>query len=238
MPTFGGIGFGGGGGVSNANFTNTPTGTYSADGKNYKYIAFTGSGTLTIDESGFADILIVSGGGGAGTTGGFVGGAGGGGAAYQSNVYLDAISYTVTVGAGGGTSAQGGSSGFKPSTGFDGVRLSFFGGGGGGPSGSGGGAGSSGGGGSNAAGGTAYLSKAYGGNGTNYASGGAGGDGTANSAVGYGPGLSFSITGSAITYGSGNWVSPGYTPTANRGEGGKPSGGSGSSGIVIVRVEV
>ena len=60
------------------------------------------------------------------------------------------------------------------------------------------------------------------------------------------PGVSNSISGSAVTYGDGGWgngrsgagVIP-STPTANRGIGGdggfNVSGGNGSSGIVIVR---
>ena len=220
-----------------ADFSNTSTGTYTdGGGVSWKYVQFNSSGTLTVTTAGYADILVVSGGGGAGSSGGFVGGPGGGGAAYYTSAALDAIAYTITVGGGGGTSGQGGLSGIKPASGFGGLRLTFYGGGGGGSSAGGGGTGSSGGGGSNTSGGTALLSKAYGGNGIAYVGGGAGGDATANSLAGIGPGVSSDITGTAIVYGRGNWASPGYAPTANRGEGGQPSGGAGSSGVVIVRV--
>lgn len=225
-------------GAGAADFSNTATGTYTdANGIAWKYVQFNASGTLNVTTAGEADLLIVSGGGGAGVNGGFVGGPGGGGAAYFTSTVMTAGAYTVTVGAGGGASAQGGFSGVK-ATGFTGLRMAFYGGGGGGASASGGGAGASGGGGSNTTGGPALLSKAFGGDGATWSGGGAGGDATANNLAGIGPGVSSDITGTAIIYGRGNFASPGYAPTANRGEGGQPSGGSGSSGVVIVRVKV
>ena len=60
------------GAVSAANFTDTATGTYTDGGVNYKYLTFTGTGSITIDQAGVADLLLVAGGGGSG------GGSGGG----------------------------------------------------------------------------------------------------------------------------------------------------------------
>jgi hypothetical protein len=85
------------GGAGNADFSNTATGTYTDSGINYKYVTFTGSGTLTITTAGYADVLIL-GGGGSGATGD--GGGGGGGGLIVQNVILTAGAKTVTVGAG------------------------------------------------------------------------------------------------------------------------------------------
>jgi hypothetical protein len=149
---------------------------------------------------------------------------------------MTAAAHTVTVGAAGALASQGGFSGLKTASVFTGLRMGITGGGGGGNSGAVGSAGSSGGGGSNAAGGTAQNSQAFGGDGVFYASGGAGGNATANNLAGIGPGVSSDITGSAITYGRGNYA-PGYVVTANRGEGGSSSA-IGSNGVVIVRTKV
>ena len=46
----------------NANFTDTATGTYTDGGVDYKYLTFTGSGTVTFDVAGLADVFIVAGG--------------------------------------------------------------------------------------------------------------------------------------------------------------------------------
>lgn len=226
-------------GAGAADFSNTATGTYTdANGIAWKYVQFNASGTLNVTTAGEADLLIVSGGGGAGTTGGFVAGPGGGGAAFFTSTVFAVGAQTVTVGAGGGAGAQGGMSGFK-SAGFTGIRIAVLGGGAGANSGGAGGSfASTGGGGSNAAGGTSGLNQAFGGNGVTYSGGGAGGDATANSLAGIGPGISSDITGTAIVYGRGNYSSPGFTTTANRGEGGNPNGNPGSSGVVIVRVKV
>ena len=77
-------------GVSNANFTDTATGTYSDSGVNYKYLTFTSSGTVTIDRAGFADVLIVGAGSGGGSSNisGYEAGGGGAGQVFENNVYL------------------------------------------------------------------------------------------------------------------------------------------------------
>ena len=229
------------GGAANADFSNTATGTYTGgDGKSYKYVSFTGSGTLTVTKAGYADILIVGSGAGAGTTGGFVGGCGGGGGVSYQTVPLTATTYSVVVGGGGAGGSIGNISyvraGTSPLT--DPFRLLVPGGSQGGSSGSAGGSGqATGGGGSNNSGGTAGFSNTYGGNGTTYASGGAGGTATANTAGGIGAGIASSITGSSINYGEGNFTG-GAAPAANTGKGGIPSNGAGASGVVIVRVQV
>lgn len=223
------------GGAAKAVFSNTPTGTYTdGNGVSWNYFTFNSSGTLTCTKSGECDILVVSGGGGGGATGAFVGGPGGGGAAYFTSTVVEAIAYTITVGAGGAVDANGGFSGIKPASGFGGLRLAFQGGGCGGPSQQVGRNGSSGGGGSNNTGGTALLSKAYGGDGVSYSGGGAGGDATANSLAGQGPGISSDITGTAVTYGKGNSSTGGETVVANVGRGGQVNS-AGGSGVVIVR---
>ena len=63
-------------GVGNANFTDVPTGTYSEDGVNYKYLTVTGTQSVTFDTAGFADVLLVGGGGGGSANAGGGGGAG------------------------------------------------------------------------------------------------------------------------------------------------------------------
>jgi hypothetical protein len=93
-------------GAGNADFSDAATGTYTDGGIDYKYITFTGSGTLTVTEAGLADVLVVGGGGGGGETGG----AGGGGAVTQGQVFLFDGAYSIVIG-GGGSSATGGANG-------------------------------------------------------------------------------------------------------------------------------
>lgn len=88
------------GGVSNADFSDAATGTYSSGGFNYKYISYTGSGTLTVTKAGFADLFCLAGGGGGGADDSS-GGAGAGGYLEIANKYLEVGTITVTVGAGG-----------------------------------------------------------------------------------------------------------------------------------------
>jgi hypothetical protein len=92
------------GGVDNANFTNAATGDYVSGGISYKYITFTGSGELVVDQAGFADVLVIGGGGGSGARIG--GGGGAGGHWYAESLYLPEGSQTVTIGAGGSGGAN------------------------------------------------------------------------------------------------------------------------------------
>jgi hypothetical protein len=232
---------------SAADFSGTPTGTYTDNGVNYKYLTFTGNGTLTVTKAGFADVLIVGGGGPGGnsTDGNRAGGGGGGGLLYLTDLYVAAGSITVTVGAGGaaGTPGSRGDASI-----FNGIYSP--GGGRGAPASANNrsGDGASGGGGRFSTvgglgipglgndGGQASLSVGGGGGGAGGAgatgaSGGAGGAGAANS-----------ITGSAVTYAAGGPGTGGNTGgAANTGDGGQGAintnpGGSGGSGVVIVRV--
>jgi len=89
--------------------------TYSSGGVNYRVHTFTSSGTFTAEGAGAVDYLVVAGGGGggAGNRGGGAGAGGyrssvtgessGGGSSAESDLFVTAGSYTVTVGAGGAT---------------------------------------------------------------------------------------------------------------------------------------
>jgi len=234
-------------GAGTANFTDTATGTYSSGGLNYKYLEFTASGTITIDQAGLCDILVVGGGGSGGQSGG--GGGGAGGHLYATGAYLPVGTLTVTVGAGGAavdaTFASQGSSGLPGSPSQIHDYIVPGGGGGGGHrratsgtrSTSSGQAGGSGGGASTVLGGMIGPNVAGSGlsgigndGGTN--GGGGGGAGAAGSNGGSGnggAGLANSITGSSVTRaGGGGGASAG---TGGSGGGGAAAGsGTATSG--------
>jgi len=229
-------------GVEAANFTNAATGTYTTGGKDYKYITFTGSGSLVVDQAGFADILVVAGGGGSGTFGSYSTGGGAGGVLELTNAYLPEGTLTVTIGAGG-TSLSNGSA----NSGNDSVLGTFVavgGGGGGGTNdattlshGCTGGSGAGGSGLSRSAGPAVTNQGNIGGS---VASGYAAGGGAGSAASGSTPGnpKSSSITGTAVNYSKGGSNSAGTTPnTANSGNGGGGAA-NGNSGTVIIRVVV
>jgi hypothetical protein len=203
-------------GASAANFTNVATGTYTG----YKYVSFTGNGSLVIDKAGYADVLVQAGGGGLGGNGTQMGG-GGAGQCIAQNIYLAAATYAVTVGAGGGTVTTIGGQGSNSS-----IGTTVIAGGGGGGFGAANGIGnvfptwSSGGG---HAGGIVIV-----------ASGTAARNGMGSQAGGANEytGTTSSITGSAVTYGIGGSAA---APTA-AGSGGWTT--NGVTGIVIVRVAV
>ena len=218
------------GGVSNADFSNTPTGTYTG----YKYITFNSSGTLVVTKAGLCDILLVGGGGGG--SGVIAGGGGAGGHVYLTDCYLPAGDIPVTVGGGAtgsssrtvanngspsiisGYCAVGGGSGASELYGLLGGS-----GGAGGYTGGGGGAGVTGQGNSGGSGsGNAGTPTGGGGGGA----GGSGGNGnTAGVAGNGGPGLANSITGSSVTRAGGGG---GGTPSGGGGSGGSGGGGAGS----------
>jgi len=84
-------------------------GVASAD-STHNYYKFLNTGTFTVSGTGLVDILAVGGGGGGGkglvsSTDG--GGGGGGGVVYATNYEILSGTYTVTVGAGGATGANG-----------------------------------------------------------------------------------------------------------------------------------
>ena len=103
------IGASSGGEPGAANFTDVPTGTYTENGVNYKYITFTGTGAVTFDVAGFADVLLVGGGGSSGVSKNqeVSGGGGAGGFLAITDAYLPSGTLTVTVGAGGSLGNNG-----------------------------------------------------------------------------------------------------------------------------------
>ncbi len=222
-------------GAGDANFTNAATGTYTdGSGISYKYITFTGSGSLVVDQAGFADILVVGGGGGGGSVASKKAYGGAGGMVYIENHYFQAATFTATIGAGGSTTndtvsdqgntssldqiiGAGGGSGFSSSS----MRFGIGGGSGGGSTLSANyvgvgipGMGNNGG----------FANPAAGGGAGSAASGGTRGAGSANS-----------ITGSSVTYSTGG--DSGTPVTVNSGNGHGDST-AGDSGVIIVRVVV
>lgn len=122
MPTFGGIGFGGGGGIKPAIFNEGSSSGASfstltnpdGDGKNYRLATFTATGTthtLAIEEAGIAQFLIIGGGGSTGVVlSNWAAGPGWGGGRYLGSHFID-NNASVVIGAGGvGNPASGGAS--------------------------------------------------------------------------------------------------------------------------------
>jgi hypothetical protein len=205
------------------------------------------------------EYLIVAGGGGGATDADVGGGGGAGGYLSGTSTITTNTSYSVVVGAGG----TGGTSNYTPGTGAGGngtqgsnssaLGLIAIGGGYGGTRNNAGGAGGSGGGGGDfgSAGGAGTAGQGFAGgtapglntNGGWDQGGGGGAGGAANSWI-PGPGVSNSISGSAVIYakggsGSAGTNNQGVQAPANTGQGGR--GGAttadttGGSGIVIIR---
>jgi len=238
----------GGGGAYNVNGTN---GTGGGGGGNVGG----GSGILIIKQKyGYdADMLLVGGGGagGSGASGYSGGGGGAGGMVYTTGNQFNVISgetYTVTIGAGGGT---GGNSTLVNAnytiTAYGGGRGSNGGGGTGGSGGSGGGAP---GGGSFTNGGSSVQVSSVGyGNGHNGANSNGGYAGAGGGAAGPGgrggsgdpyqdggPGIAW-LNGTTYSKGGHHDGRPGAA-AANTGNGGSHAGGtaySGGSGVFIIR---
>lgn len=210
-------------------------------------------GPVILNPNFAINYLVVGGGGGGGPSGPPGGGPSGGGAGgYLANTttFTVGTTYTMTVGAGAGTSGTGSNSvlsGANIST-----VTSYGGGYGGSWQGSGGSGGSGGGGGSLTAWGdppnTTYGGSGTagqgnsGGNSSNYFAGGGGGGagaaGTSGPGGGNGgDGLQSSITGSAVYYaggGGGANYTPGQGGGGNPNTGGGGTGSSGGSGVVII----
>jgi len=232
--------------------TGSPSvGTVSSGGTTYNVYSFTGSGSIIIDEAGFAELLLVGGGGGGGE---FWGAGGGAGAHVEvAQAYLGIGTATVVVGAGGlggvivGDETQpgnngeisrvsdfyapGGGAGGSPLRDSSGVRTAFGfnGGSGGGSGGFNTGSSFTGGSGLSPLGndGGSSASRAGGGGGGagasgSNASGDAGGAG--------GNGTSNSITGSAVTRAGGG----GGAGNSSAGSGGTGGGGAGGTGTNAV----
>ena len=229
----------------------------------YWYHTFLSSGTFTPQVGLSCDYLVVAGGGGGG---GSFGAGGGGGGGVQTAAALSCslgTNYTVTIGAGGtaGADANGGSGNssvfhtFTAGGGLGGVKYSGAGGNSGTPQsktggaagtpgpntetgGAGAGAGANGEAGvTNTRGGNggAGITSTYSGSSVTYAGGGGGG------------GARDSVSGTGTDgggNGAANQSSTGIAGTANRGGGGGGSrtasyaGGTGGSGIVIIRYAV
>ena len=233
------------GGAANADFSNAASGTYTDNGITYKWIQFTASGTLTITKAGVADFFVVGGGGGGGAGGVFT----------NTQRFVTAQNYDITIGAGGAGSTSRlarGSAGNETlivSANNDFVLGAFGGGGGGDPDLTGaGGSGACGGGGAGGGvdgspagvGGTA-LGKGCGsgnnGGNSTAASGGqrahgggggyssAGSNATSNTGGNGGNAVSSSFSGSAVSYAGGG----GGGALTTGGTGGT-NAGNGSSG--------
>jgi hypothetical protein len=84
----------------NADFSNTATGTYTDGGVSYKYVTFTGAGSLVVTKTGMLDYLIVGAGGGG--TSSSQNGLGHGGYVVFGSQEFAAGSYSVAVGSGVG----------------------------------------------------------------------------------------------------------------------------------------
>jgi len=231
-------------GAGPANFTNTATGTYTTGGIDYKYITFTGSGSLVVDRAGFADVFALGGGGSGDGSGG--GGAGGG--VFVGQVYLPAATLTATVGAGGAARGDrlagigGNPTGLQVTT--QGYICAGIGGAGAGgqaakgqDGGNGGGAGGSQDTNSNGgsavgltgyAGGNTALNPAYAGGGGG-GSGGAGGNNSSLVGGAGGSGLSNSYTGSAVTRGGGGSGTGDSSVSGSAGAAGSGGGGAGNA---------
>ena len=78
----------------------TTSGSITVSGQAYTLETFTASGTLTVTKAGLFDVLAAAGGAG-GSNYSPGGGGGGSGSIVQSTIYLDATTYTVTIGGGG-----------------------------------------------------------------------------------------------------------------------------------------
>jgi len=159
------------------------------------------------------DYLILGGGGGRGAGGGGDAGGGAGGLLQGSSYTLPVGTHAIVVGATGATSTNGGDSSFNGLTAIGGGAGGDAGAGAdnGNSGGSGGGGGGSSGFGSSGVGGAGTVGQGYaGGNGVDtQGGGGGGGAGGVGKDAGPpfdgagGPGVSSSITGSAVIYGAG-----------------------------------
>lgn len=236
------------GSVGAANFTNTATGTYTG----YKYVTFTGNGSLVIDKAGFADFLVIGGGAGGGAN--YGGGGGAGAHLYRASQYIAAGTYTVVVGGGGAGSASQTTTGGQGNISYVdylSYGIAAPGGGGGGAltagnfdpmSGAGGGSGggSSGyGRGFSAPPGIGVFAGSNGGSGATTAGGGGGGAGavgtnaSGNNGGAGGAGTANSITNSAVTRaggGGGGGVSSGGAAGSGGGGAGGAGGNPGAAG--------
>lgn len=235
--------------------TGSPTlGTVSSGGTTFNVYSFTGSGSITFSDAGFAELLVIGGGGSGGVGRG--GGGGAGGHVAVSQGYFPVGTATVVVGAGGASVASlsdYGITGISGNTSRIGDFYSPGGGGGGGISlqspslasrstpGSNGGSGGGASGFSTGATLTAGNGLSPIGNNGGTANGLSGGGGGGASAVGAnapsatvggdgGAGAASSITGTSVTRaggGGGGASTPGSGGTGGGGAAGNPTGTNG-----------
>lgn len=204
------------------------TGTYTAgtvvDGdKTWAYYKFTGAGTVTFSEAGYADLLVVGGGGGGEYDGEFGASGGGGAGAVRWGVQeVAGTAYAVTVGTGG-------SPGQENTAGDSAFGNVLKAGGGRGPRISGDQ--------------TAVTQQAWGGGGATgglYATdgvislNGGGAGGTSYGSNNY-DGITLNYDGTDREYGKGG---TGVAAVANTGGGGRNGNYAGADGVVIVRVQI
>lgn len=228
-----------------ASTTGSPVVTsYTSGAVTYDVYRFNGSGSITMDRAGLADVVVVGGGAGGGT-GASPGAGGAGGFLERTNVWFPLGATTVYVGSGGGAGAQLTAGGQGQSSYVGGIVATGGGGGGSGdygdrqphPGACGGGGGKPGT--AASAGQTGEIgqgtvgSPVRGGNGADSAAGGGGAGGDASGSTG-GAGVATTITGSSLTFSVGGSIGSGNA-TANTGNGGGANS-NGGSGVVIVRV--
>ncbi|MFW0862564.1 MAG: DUF2341 domain-containing protein [Candidatus Komeilibacteria bacterium] len=248
--------------TTTSNYIRSATGGTITEAGGYRIHTFTSSGTFTPSTGGLVEVLVVAGGGGGGSSQTSWGGGGGGGAGgllYDNSFSVDPAGYSVTVGVGGSPGATG-----SNQYGSDGGNSVFhtmtaIGGGGGARVGTNGRSGGSGGGGGYngystvRSGGSGINNQGHNGGDTSQLSwaggaggGGAGGIGGDNKSghVGGnpGPGLSYLISGSAVTYAEGgaggtNGAAPSTANTGNGGDAAYAAGTAyaGADGVVIIR---
>lgn len=193
------------------------TGTFTdSNGFSWQYYDFTGNGSITFSEAGYADCLVLGGGGGGRDLGSNRFAGGGSGRIIYGLHYVGATTYAVTIGAGG---ASGAGNGFSPPGGLTSLGSLIQAGGGNG-----------------AAGGDMGFQNASGFGGPGGGVSRTGSVNTFANGAGAGSGANgqtLNYNGSSLEYGRGGFSA--ITPIANRGDGGRNVVG-GSSGRLIVKV--
>jgi hypothetical protein len=226
-------------------------------GTAYDIYQFNGSGSITVADEGYVDVLVIGGGGGGATAGA---GAGAGGCLYLEQTFLPAATHTLTVGAGGASFASpdnfytvGGNNGIASQIGLfyiapgggGGAARNYkynstsegFGVGKNGGSGSGAAAGITAAGSNTAGLGISGLGNNGGTSAISYGAGGGGGagatgsNGTNNAGGNGGAGLANSITGTSVTRAGGGGGAGAVTGSSGgSGGGGAGTGATGNGG--------
>lgn len=206
---------------NNTNWTNFGSNIVNTGGKTVR--TFIQNSSFIVPISGSVEVLVVGGGAGGGGVNTAGGGGGAGGIKYSASYALTPGTYTVTVGAGGATHDNNGSSssfGTLIATGglTGGSSTPFTGG---------------------AQGASPAFGGGFGATGTFSETGGGGGgatNGGNNSNAGSkggngGPGTAYSISGSSVTYAGGGGGGAARDCAAGGGTGGNGGGGQGADNI-------